>query len=83
MLVYTCTEGDQGTYSPWLGMSAPTCSSGGSWVDIDVNAYEGFDPSDLNPAHASAAFGSGFVLLGTGMVLAFAIKLIVRHITGA
>lgn len=73
MLVWTCTEGEQGTYSDF-GRATPTCGDGGAWVDI---YGVGAAASELDPAAVAAAFGAGFTFLAVGMVIALAGRLIV------
>lgn len=82
MLIFTCTDGQQGIRNPGVSDPYPTCASGGAWLEVDISAYEGFDPSSIDGGHATAAFGAGFVIVGTGMVLAFAVKVIVNAVRG-
>ncbi|MCK5770835.1 hypothetical protein [Algiphilus sp.] len=80
MLAYTCTEGDEGTTTVNLGRTVPTCSSGGAWVDIYA---PGTAAAELDPTVAAAAFGAGFVLIATGMVIVTAGRMIVDAIRRA
>ncbi|MCR9089892.1 MAG: hypothetical protein NXI11_00885 [Proteobacteria bacterium] len=78
MLVPTCPEGDTGSYNPGLGNNpTATCDSGFVWVDI-------YAPGDainsLDPQLLAGAFGAGFVVLGTGLVIVMAGRLILDAI---
>lgn len=77
MLAFTCTAGDEG-----LDMTGtvPTCASGGAWVDIYA---PGTAAAELDPTVAAAAFGAGFVLIATGMVIVTAGRMIVDAIRRA
>lgn len=81
MLAYTCTLGDEDVIAVGLGRDpVPTCATGGAWVDIYA---PGTAVSELDPALAAAAFGSGFVLLATGMVIVVAGRMVVDVIRRA
>lgn len=59
---------------------APTCS--GTWrLNIDASGIPGaFDISVLDPASLASAFGAGFLLVGTVLVVAIPARLIVEQI---
>lgn len=52
----------------------PVCSS--NWVVIPYNPP--FDPSQLDPLVAAQALGSGFTLVGTFLVLAMGIRVVLN-----
>ncbi|PKM24725.1 MAG: hypothetical protein CVV09_15160 [Gammaproteobacteria bacterium HGW-Gammaproteobacteria-13] len=58
---------------------APQCS--GAWVL--VHAPEPFDPSQLDPAQLAAAFGVGFTLVATVLLIGIGAKAILDFIKGA
>lgn len=81
--VFVCASG--GTTIPNVTLTdtrqVPHCPSGGTWQAITYAEPMGqFDPSQLEPAQLAAAFGAGFVTLGTGLLLAWAVRLIVGAI---
>lgn len=82
MLLWTCTEGHEGVASNGSA-SYPTCTSGGAWVEVHVGAAQDFDVADLDPEVATAAFGAGFVMLGTALVIVWAARAIIRAIREA
>jgi hypothetical protein len=56
-----------------------SCASGqGSWQNVVI--ADAFDPMALSGDELSGAFGAGFVVLATGLVIAWAAKQIVLAI---
>ena len=56
-----------------------SCASGqGSWQSVTL--AEPFDPATLNSAELSGAFGAGFVVMGTGLAIAWAGRQIIQAI---
>ena len=82
MLIFTCTEGQQGTTAT-IGGDAPTCASGGAWVEVHIAAAEDFDVADLDPAILTEAFGAGLVTLGIPLLIALAMRLIIQSVKEA
>lgn len=76
-IVYTCPSI---TNAAILLGGVPQCADG-SWQVLEVAAPVNMD--DFDPAAAGSAFGAGFLILGTGLILAFAIRLIVRFVRDA
>lgn len=67
--------------SPAGQNSDGTCASGqGSWQNVVI--ADAFDPMALSAEELSGAFGAGFLVLGTGLVIAWAAKQIVKAIQG-
>ena len=60
----------------------PHCPSGGTWTVIEY-----VDPSTLDTTldlnQLSMAFGSGFSVVGVGLLLAFAVRVVVRSVRDA
>lgn len=73
--VYTCPGSQQAVTSDGV----PACMAGaGQWQAVTL--AEPFDPSQLNGAELSGAFGAGFTVLGTGLVIAWAARALVDAI---
>ncbi len=91
MLIYTCTDGYQGTTT--VGslnpQTVPSCSNGGAWIDVLVQTDvvierpEPFDPAHIDAETATEAAGAGFVVLGVGLLLVLAVKAIIRLVRTA
>lgn len=77
--VYQCSEG-RVVYTVTLSQNQyGACQNGkGSWIEVDTQAP--FSISDLNPAHLAGAYGAGFVVMATGVVIGQACKAIFRAI---
>lgn len=57
----------------------PACATGeGQWQTVLL--AEPFDPSTLNSAELAGAFGAGFVVLGTGLAIAWAARILVSAV---
>ncbi|TJY55757.1 hypothetical protein E4T66_20465 [Sinimarinibacterium sp. CAU 1509] len=66
------------------GRGVPHCPSGGTWTLIEyAEPAQAFNPADLDPAILAEAFGAGLVVVGTGMVIAWAIKAVIRQVRGS
>lgn len=64
------------------GYERPTCDAGeGEWQTVLL--AQPFDPSQLNSAELGGAFGAGFVVMGTGLAIAWAARMIVQSIRDA
>lgn len=56
-----------------------TCQNGqGSWRQVEI--VEPFNPASLNAPELAGAYTSGFVVMATGLVIAWSAKMIVRAI---
>lgn len=82
--VFVCNGGG-GTTIPNVTLTdtrpVPHCASGGAWQTVTyAEAAGGFDPADLDPSELAAAFGAGFIVMGTGLVLAWALRAVLRAI---
>lgn len=80
--VYRC-EGVRGEYVP-LGQSGTvaTCStaSGGTKGWVALQYVEPFDPSQLDSAELGNAFGAGFLIMSTGLLASFGIRIIIKAV---
>ena len=67
-IVWTCTNG--GTTAAELGgAQRPTCPAGNGSYQAIQTAGEPFDIETLNPDDLAAAFGAGFTVMATGLVI--------------
>lgn len=89
-LVYTCEPGNAGTETANSGLAGqtdpvPTCSDGGAWVESNQLYQDAFafQVSQLDPAILAAAFGAGLVTLGTGLLIVWAMRLILSAVRSA
>lgn len=80
MLVYACDAQSAGQGLTASGDHYPTCSTGGQWLEIGAFHPPAFDPSALDPVALSAAFGAGFTVLATGLVIAWSCRIVVEAI---
>lgn len=64
------------------GRMVPHCPSGGEWREIQYveQLSEAFDPSTLDPAQLSAAFGVGFAVMGVPLVMCWAVRLVISAV---
>lgn len=70
------------TTVPSGGTDLPACATGeGQWQTVLL--AEPFDPATLNSAELAAAFGAGFVVLGTGLAIAWAARFFIAAIRSA
>lgn len=78
--VFTCPAGQtQITVVGLSGRYTGTCSNGqGAWQSVTL--AEPFDPATIDPAEAAMAFGAGFGLIVTGMLLSWPVRIIVRAV---
>lgn len=83
MTVFVCPAGSVHTQTVALSTNQyPSCSAGdGSWQSVSVQ--EPFDPASLSSAELGGAYGSGFVVMATGLVIVFAARIIIRAIKTA
>lgn len=81
MLVFTCTDGDNFTAQNIMGDSYPTCRTGGAWIEVEAYSGVEMDWASFEAERASAAYGAGFALMGTGMALSWAVAVVVNRIT--
>lgn len=77
VIVYTCPS----IANADIGLGGVPMCSDGVWQVLEVVAPVNMD--DFDPAAAGSAFGAGFLILGTGLILAFAVRLIVRFVRDA
>lgn len=80
MLVYTCTQGDEGTMDPVGSPPVPTCESGGAWVQVEAYSPEEFDIASLEVSRLQDAFAAGFLVVATGLLIVLSIKIIIRSV---
>jgi len=80
MLVYACDAQSAGQGLTASGDHYPTCETGGQWLDISSLQHPVFDPAALDPVALSAAFGAGFTVLATGLVIAWSCRIVVLSI---
>lgn len=80
--VFVC-NGTTSTQSVALsGDQYGACQSGqGSWQQVLIETP--FDPATLDSSELGSAFGAGFTVMGTGLVIVWAAKQIVRAIRSA
>lgn len=77
--VFACSEGGSQNTVTLSTAKYPTCPDGnGQWQAISVS--EPFSISDLNPSDLAGAYGAGFVVMATGIVIGQACKAIWRAI---
>lgn len=75
--VFTCPGANQTVSSD----GAPGCTQGsGQWQQVTLQ--EPFDPSMLNSDELAGAFGAGFTVMGTGLVITAAARFILRAFHG-
>lgn len=81
--VFVCPAGSVGVTSSLIGgADVPSCASGqGSWQSVLV--AEPFDPAMLSQPELAGAFSAGFVLMGTGLVIVWAAKQVLRAVRSA
>ena len=74
--VFVCPQSQtQITAVGLSGRYTGTCSNGqGAWQSVTI--AEPFDPATIDPVVASEAFGAGFVLIATCLVIAWPIRAI-------
>ena len=67
------------------GSQSPTCEAGqGRFATAaELMTAEPFDPASLNPADIYSAFGAGFIVMGTGLVLAMGVRFVVNMVKEA
>ena len=81
--VFVCPDSQtQVTAIGLTGRYAGTCSAGqGAWQSVEL--AEPWDPTTLNSSELAAAFGAGFIVLGTGLAIAWAARFFVSAIRSA
>lgn len=76
--VYVCPGANQTVDANGAG----ACTAGqGAWQSVTL--AEPFDPSMLNSSELAGAFGAGFVVMATGLVMVWAAKQVMRAIRQA
>lgn len=87
--VFVCQTQNGTTINNGIGLAAdarqvPHCPGTGTWQTITYAEPAGaFNPADLDPATLAQAFGSGFVVVSVGLLLAFALRLIIHMVRNA
>lgn len=62
-----------------LADDMPACATGqGEWKTVLL--AEPFDPASLNSPELAGAFGAGFTVLGTGLAIAWAARMLVAAV---
>lgn len=57
----------------------PHCPSGGSWQLITyADPVAPFDPAQIDPAELGAAFAAGFIVVATGLLISWPIRLVIK-----
>ena len=84
MLVYTCTEGAQGTAVNVSGQGYPICAIGGAWVDVQALdatccTAEQMEMIGVTSEQIAYAFGWGFA----AMTLLFWFGFVIRSALNA
>lgn len=80
--VFVCPSGAQFVATDASGNQYASCAAGqGAYQNVDVD--EAFDPSTLDSSALAGAFGAGFTVMATGLVIAWAAKQLVRAIRQA
>ena len=87
-LVFVCEPGQEGITQANRGLGATDdlgeCQNG-SWVESAELIAEGleFSVAQLDPQVLAAAFAAGFVTVGTGLLIAWAARLILHAVRRA
>jgi hypothetical protein len=81
--VWTCT-GTRGQYTNLQGTTSPSCTpaSSAAWVEAE-NTQTAWTPADLEVTQLQAAFAAGFIVMGTGLVIAWAARFVLQAIREA
>lgn len=89
VVVFVCPGGNGTTIANTSGQlindgrQVPHCPSGGTWQTVELGGNVSVGDQPLDHAQLAEAFGAGFVILGIGLVMAFAVRLIVRSVRDA
>ena len=79
VIVLTCSEGGSQAAVPLTTNSEPRCPTGnGSWQAITVS--EEFDIADMTGEELMEAWGAGFTVMATGLVIVLACRALLRAI---
>jgi hypothetical protein len=78
--IFVCPGANQSTSTVTLSTSNyGTCTQGqGRWQNVVI--AEPFDPSLLNGAELAGAFGVGFTMFATGLVIVWAARMVIGAI---
>lgn len=77
--VFVCPGGSQVLLTDPSGAQYPGCATGqGSYQQVDV--AESFDPSQLDGGELAGAFGAGFIVVGVGLCIAWACRLVFKSV---
>lgn len=69
----SCARADVWTCAEPAASTDPACASGGYWTSNPVAA-------DLDPEMINSAYRAGFILMASGVLLAFPIRMIVKAV---
>lgn len=81
--VFVCPPESVGIEKPILSsIERPTCAADeGQWQTVLL--AEPFDPSQLQSSELAGAFGAGFLVMGTGLAIAWAARILVAAVRDA
>ena len=78
-IVFTCSEGGAMATVALSTRQYPTCNNGkGAFVSIEEHPE--FNIATLNVADLGNAFGAGFLIMSTGLLASFGIRIIIKAV---
>lgn len=81
--VWTCDAGTRGQKQEVPeNIYRPTCSgaANGIWKQINIDDGYAFNVETLSKTELANAFGAGFLIVGTALVMSFGVRIIVKFV---